>query len=219
MDTHFSAPAPMESPTKSLAPSDQETTNTDRITTEGTLLEVQFSDNQLRLRVGKNGITLGDEEEPTVVTLTLSGCTTSSEVREFLSRVTGEWMWYECYPSEQAIGTTIACFYEDYHDTTEVVCAEATEVISDYTTEELLHKCRQLSSLYLDAADRESKISKEYDNFTRGLRAGVKNEIARCRWKLGFFSSINPLKATAMQAQVSAYERVLTLMAFQGMQK
>lgn len=178
---------------------------------EGALLDVHFGDGELRLRLDKNGITLGEAEEPSVVTLTLSGCSDLSEAGKALNQPIGKWLY--CQFTDEADGITAVYLDIDYSvDEVEVRCACVAETESGYTLEDFERKCRWLSSLYLAAEDRESKIQRRHNAFTTGLKAEIDRELDRCRRKLEFFTAAHPDRAAAMQAQVRAYERVLTLM-------
>ena len=184
---------------------------------EGYLLAIRLEGDAVILRLDRYG--LADHEKTAaqkpIVTLTLSGITDKAKRDELL-----------CLPDDGSITVEVSqptdgiyCVSVEEPRFIEMGCAAANQEESDYTPQELLEKFRRLSDLYHSDWNRDTIELGQAQRFQEELLRGIGRERERCERKRDFFQKIEPAKSGRLDAQIQAYNRVLTIMEFLNKKK
>ena len=179
---------------------------------EGNLLAIRLEGEEVILRLDRHGLAYyeaTDAQKP-IVTLTLRGITDEAKRDALLRLPNGSSI--SCEICEQPDGTCRVTVDEDCF--IELDCAAASQEVSDYTREDIIEKFRKLSAIYYSEWNRDTAELHQAHRFQAELLRDVGRERERCERKRDFFQKIEPAKSDRLDAQIQAYDRVLTIMEF-----
>jgi hypothetical protein len=172
-------------------------------------LAITRSDNDLILRIDKNGLSQSQFQGFPVAELKLMACSNVERMFNALSESVDNPIEYEISNNNDKV---IVSFWVNYSpDELQVDCAQVNETSMDYTLEDWQRKANRLAKLYASSTETNELSDYIYYLLKNALLKMIRKEIDLNQHKIEFFTKTNPEKAATLTGQVQAYQKVLTL--------
>jgi len=190
---------------------------------ESIILAVTHNNNDINIRVDRNGFALSSFEGASVVELMLKECRSAARLYDGdldtvydslgpafvdLTDSVGQPLYYKILKEADEFIITLQINY--FPNELRFYCAQTSETPSDYTIEELKHKTTRLSQLYQASIQASELESYTYRLLKYSLVTMIRKEIDRYERKIEFIGRTNPEKAATLTGQIQAYQKVLT---------
>ena len=173
---------------------------------ESIILAVTRINNDITLRIDKNGFADNQFAGFPVIELKLVGCQDAAQLFDELVHSVNQALYYEIVKQDDGFTIRLWVNYE-----IEVACKQIDEVASDYTIEELKRKASRLAQLYLASTEASELPNYMYHLLQHKLSKMINKELDLYQRKIEFFSSTDPEKAATLTGEAQAYQKVLTL--------
>ncbi|MFZ5820527.1 MAG: hypothetical protein ACOYYJ_11575 [Chloroflexota bacterium] len=177
-------------------------------------LAVTRSENDITLRIDKNGLCHSQFEGLPVAELKLIACRDAARVFAVLNEFIDNPVYYEVVKEQGAVTVS---FQADYmSDEFRVDCDQVNETLADYTLEELKQKTNRLARLYAASVEANELSDYLYRLLKDSLSKMIQKELDLYQHKIEFFARTNPEKAATLTGQEQAYQKVLALVGLDG---
>lgn len=188
------------------------------------ILAITRNDNDIIVRIDKNGLAHSQFEGLPVTELKLMGCQgaarlfdgESDYVNEPLDLVLDELtssidkpLNYEIQKEADAFIIFLQVNYSP--NELRLNCTKISETPSDYIVEELKSKTNRLARLYHASIEASELSYYMYHLLKDALQKMIVKELELHKRKIEFFSGTNPEKAATLKGEVQAYQEILTL--------
>jgi hypothetical protein len=172
-------------------------------------LAIARSNNDLILRIDKNGWCQSQFEGFPVAELRLIACDDAGRKFDALSVSIDNPIEYEISRNNDRV--TVSFWVNYSPDELQVDCAQVYETPMDYTLEDWKRKSNRLAKLYASSTET-NELGAYIDHLLKDtLLKMIRKEMDLNQRKIEFFAKTNPEKAATLTGQVQAYQEVLTL--------
>ncbi len=170
------------------------------------LLKIDSTDNEIKLRLDENGLSIFDSDKKSIQEIILSGCKVEKELIGRFQELVTEVFEYEVFEQNNK---TVFQFCGDYgRIKDEIECESFTEIFSEHTKEDLIQKGNALYNLYVDLSKRFSSNYAIHSQLRDKLKFEIRNEIERSEKKVEFFKEKNKSKSEAFQSELKVLRKL-----------
>lgn len=174
------------------------------------ILAVTRNDDDITLRIDRNSWMQSQFEGAPVVELTLIACGDVASVFDTLNDSRGKPISYQVMENNEKVTVALSLNYYEPDDL-EINCGQISEILTDYTFEDLKSKTSKLAQLYAASTKANQLSDYIYHLLIETLSKTIQNELDLHQRKIEFFTRTNPEKAAMLTGEAQAYRKVLTL--------
>lgn len=174
------------------------------------ILAVSYENENVRIRIDRNGLANPDFEPNPVTVLDLNSCINDAKFRDVFSNSIGKYIEFDVQQNGDGFHVTFIIDYRDDDEFT-VNCSQFHSSSSDYTFEELKTKSERLAGILLAEQRMNTINSFLYETLLKRIRKEAQKEIDLCQRKIGFFIGKDDEKANQYAEIIKFYQRLLSI--------